>query len=167
MFMKPFVFIMRPMLNILRQKPILPSMVLILVLSMALAMTFTTSQALESGDPFGAPPKGTSPNCGPENRLKFDIVVSSKVTFIEILRNIESYVKDHEIRKWVTFDSFKKTGSAEVDWKALEAAIKISAVADRTIYSVDYTPNGCSPSQKFTIKITNDGHLSLYGCCGK
>ena len=154
-------------MNILRQKYILPSLVLTLVLSVALAMTFVTSQALESGDPFGAPPKGTSFNCGPENRLKLDIVVSSKAKFIEILRNIESHVRDHELRQWVTFDSFKKTGSTEVDWNAIEEVIKISTVADRTIYSVDYTPNGCSPSQKFTIKITNDGHMSLYGCCGK
>ena len=137
------------------------------MLSIALAMTFTTSQAHGSGDPFGAPPKGISFNCGPENRLKLDIVVSSKDKFIEILRNIESYVRDHEIRQWITFDSFKKTGSTEVDWKALKAAIKISTVADRTIYSVDYTPYGCSPGQKFTIKLTDDGHMSLYGCCGK
>ena len=130
-------------------------------------MTIATSQALESGDPFGSPPKGTSPNCGPEKRLRLDIIVSSKAKFIEILRNIESYVRDHEIRQWLKFDSFKKLGSTEVDWNALEEATMISTVADRTIYSVDYTPDGCSPSQKFTIKITNDGHMSLYGCCGK
>ena len=130
-------------------------------------MAFATSQAINSGDPFGAPPKGTSPNCGPEYRLKLGIVVSSKAKFIDILLNIESYVKDHGIMQWITFDNFKKNGSAEVDWKALEEAIKISTVAKRTIYSLDYSPYGCSPSQKFTIKITDDGHMSLYGCCGK
>ena len=155
------------LLNILRLKYIIPGVVLSLMLSIALSMTFTTAQALDSGDPFGATQKGTSPNCGPEYRLKLDIAVSSTAKFIEILRNIESYIGDHEIRQWVKSDSFKKTGSAEVDWKALEATVKISAVADRTIYSVDYTPYGCYPSQKFTIKITNDGHMSLYGCCGK
>ena len=130
-------------------------------------MAFATSQAIDSGDPFGTPPKGTSPNCGPEYRLKLDIVVSSKATFIDILLNIESHIGDQRIIQWVTFDSFKKKDSAEVDWKALEEAIKISTVAERTIYSIDYSPYGCSPSQKFTIKITDDGYMSLYGCCGK
>ena len=130
-------------------------------------MTFATSQAIDSGDPFGAPPKGASPNCGPEYRLELDIVVSSTAKFIDILLNIESHVGDHEILQWVTLDSFRKKGSAELDLKALEEAIKISTVAERTIYSLDYTPYGCSPNQKFTIKITDDGYMSLYGCCGK
>jgi len=154
-------------MNILRQKYIFPCVGLALMLSIVLTMTFTTSQALEPGDPFGEPPKGTSFNCGPENRLKLDIVVSSKAKFIEILRNIETYVRDPAIRQWIKFDSFKKTGSEEINWQALEGAITISTVADRTIYSVDYTPYGCFPGQIFTIKITNDGHMSLYGCCGK
>ena len=137
------------------------------MLSIASAMTFTTSQASASEDPFGVPPKGVSANCGPERRLKLDHIVSSKAEFIEILRNIENYVEDTEIRQWVTFDSHKKKGSTEVDWKVLAEAIKVVTIADRTIYSIDYTPHGCSPGQKFTIKITNDGYLSLYGCCGK
>ena len=151
------------MLNIFLKKYIL----LNVALTLSLVMIFTTSQALASEDPFGAPPKETSPNCGPEHRLKLDIVVSSKAKFIECLRNIESYVRDNGVRQWVKFDSFKKKGSAEVDWKALEEAIKVSIFVNRTVYSVEYTPNGCSPSQKFTIKITNDGYMSLYGCCGK
>jgi len=151
------------LLYIFQKKYILLSV----ALTLSLVMTFTTHQALASGDPFGAPPKGASPNCGPEHRLKLDIVISSKAKFIESLRNIESYVRDNGVRQWVKFDSFKKKGSAEVDWKALVEAVKVSIVVNRTIYSVEYTPNGCSPSHKFTIKITNDGHMSLYGCCGK
>ena len=150
-------------MNIFLQKYIFLSV----VLTLSLAMTFSTTQALEPGDPFGAFPKGSSPNCGPEHRLKLDITVSSKAKFIEFLRNIKSYVRDNEIRQWIKFDNFFKKGSAEVDWKALGEAIKISAVESRTIYSIDYTPNGCSPSQNFTLKITNDGNMSLYGCCGK
>lgn len=154
-------------MTIFRKKFIPAGTVLALLLFLAFAITLTAGQTLESGDPFGAPPKGTSPNCGPENRLTLDIVVSSKDEFIVILRNIESHVRDNEIRQWLKFDNFRKTGSEEIDWEALEEAIEISTIADRTIYSVDYTPHGCSPSQKFTIKITNDGHMSLYGCCGK
>ena len=71
-----------------------------MALTLSLVMTFTTSQALASEDPFGAPPKETSPNCGPEHRLKLDIVVSSKAKFIECLRNIESYVRDNGVRQW-------------------------------------------------------------------
>lgn len=165
---KPLSFFLEGQLfNIFRQMHVLPSVVLPLMLSIVLAMTFAASEALEPADPFGAPPKGTSPNCGPERRLKLDIVVSSKDKFIEILRNINNYVSDNGVRQWTRFDNFKNEGSKEVNWKAVAEAIKISSLADRTIYSVDYTPHGCSLSQKFTIKITNDGHMSLYGCCGK
>jgi len=154
-------------LNILRVKYILSGMALILMLSISSAMTFADSPPIDSGDPFGAPPKGTSPNCGPEYRLKLNLVVSSKSEFMDILLHMERYVADDGIIKWITFDSFKTKGSAEVDMKALENAIRISNVSQRTMYSLDYTPYGCSPSQKFTIKITDDGHMSLYGCCGK
>jgi hypothetical protein len=39
-------------------------------------------------------------------------------------------------------------------------------VAGRDIFRLDYQPYACM-GQQFTLKMTQDGRVSLYGCCGK
>ena len=116
-------------------------------------------------DPFGAPPKGTSPNCGPEDRYKFDVTINSKEEFVDFL-------KTHEINQWVRLDNFKNINqgmnyedikSAEVDWTKVLTEVKTENAGFKTIYVLKYNPFTCSG---FTLKMTSDGHVSVYGCCG-
>lgn len=127
-----------------------------LIISMLILLGCTTL----SDDPFGSPPKGTSPNCGPEYRYEFDVTINSKDDFV-------NFIKNNEINQWVRLDNFKDQPEGKVNWDKVLSEIKIEKIRGRTIYLLDYTPSDCSISQKFTLKITNDGHVSLYGCCGK
>jgi len=123
-------------------------------------------------DPFGSNPKGTSPNCGPENRYKFDVTIESKQEFINFLQSHDGEILDQYGNNQFRLDNFKdiKQGmnytemqSAEIDWDNVMDAIKIDKVFRRTIYILDYNPFMCSG---YTLKMTNDGHVSVYGCCG-
>lgn len=119
-------------------------------------------------DPFGAPPKGTSPNCGPEDRYDFNVAINSKEDFV-------NFLKTHEINKWVSLDNFRNITitqgmsyedikSAEVDWNKVLSEVKIENAGFRTFYVLEYNPFlTCSG---FDLKMTNDGHVSVYGCCG-
>ena len=110
-----------------------------------------------NSDPFEAPPKGTSPNCGPEDRYKFDEAINSKDDFV-------NFIKNNETNQWVRLDNFKDAPNGEVNWNSVLTATIIEKVGSRTIYVLDYNPQYCSG---FTLKMTNDGYLSVYGCCGK
>ncbi|MEE8167933.1 MAG: hypothetical protein V3T58_03560 [Candidatus Hydrothermarchaeales archaeon] len=109
------------------------------------------------GDPFGAPPKGISPNCGPEMRYKFDVTIDSKDDFVD-------FIKNNEIDPWVKLDNFKNEQRGEVNWDRVLGSIKTDKIGSRTVYALDYYPSECS---QHTLKMTNDGHVSVYGCCGK
>jgi hypothetical protein len=115
--------------------------------------------------PFGAPPKGTSPNCGPEERYRFDVTIDSKEDFVDFL-------KTHEINQWVSLDNFKNITramryedikSAEVDWNKVLSEVQTENAGFKTIYVLDYNPFTCSG---FTLKMSADGYVSVYGCCG-
>lgn len=108
-------------------------------------------------DPFGAPPRGASPNCGPEERYKFDVTIDSKEDFI-------NFLKTHEISHWVRLENFKDAKSEEVDWGWVMDAAKTENTGFRTFYVLNYNPLTCSG---FTLKMTGDGHVSVYGCCGE
>ncbi len=117
-------------------------------------------------DPFGAPPKGTSPNCGPEDRYKFDVTINSKEDFV-------NFLKTHEINQWVELDNFKNINqgmnyqdrkSAEPKWDKVLSEVKTENAGFKTIYVLKYNPYTCSG---FTLKMTTDGHVSVYGCCGE
>lgn len=116
-------------------------------------------------DPFGASPRGTSPNCGPEDRYKFDVTINSKEDFV-------NFLKTNEINSWVRLDNFKNINqsmnyqdikSAEVDWNKVLSEVKTENAGFKTIYVLKYNPYACSG---FTLKMTTDGHVSVYGCCG-
>jgi hypothetical protein len=53
-----------------------------------------------------------------------------------------------------------------VNWERVRNAVVTQTAQGRTIYSLVYEPLRC-PEQRFTLKMTNDGHVSLYGCCRK
>jgi len=109
-----------------------------------------------SDDPFGAPPKGTSPNCGPEDRYKFNVTINSKNDFV-------NFIKNNDINQWTKFDNFRDNMNGEVNWDRVLNATKIEEIGGRSVYILEYNPYTCSG---FTLKMTNDGHVSVYGCCG-
>ncbi len=118
--------------------------------------------AAGEADPFGEPRKGASPNCGPEHRLRLDAHLGSVAAFVELLRSLgpgqwfqSTDLADFEVK-------------GKVDWERVRAGVRTSHVAGRTVYAVDYRPrNGpvlCGP---FTVRATEDGHVSVFGCCGE
>lgn len=114
------------------------------------------------GDPFGAPPEGISFSCGPEDRYKFEETINSKNDFV-------NFIKNNEINQWVRLDNFRDYIDVDdvptaINWEDVITATKIEKVGSRTVYALDYNPQSCSG---FTLKMTNDGHVSVYGCCGK
>jgi hypothetical protein len=132
------------------------------------------SCAALSGDPFGAPPKGSSPNCGPENRYQFNNPVSSTRGFVEFIRDHAADIADEHGNKLVQLDNFRpaKPGTASlippttpIDWVKVENAVTTETVNGRKLYKLDFTPAGCF-GQFFTLKMTTDGQVSVYGCCG-
>jgi hypothetical protein len=116
-------------------------------------------------DPFGALPKGASPNCGPEYRYKFDATINSKEDFI-------NFLKTHEVED-VSLDNFKKISqevnyeqikAAEVDWDKVLNQVKTRNAGLKKMYILNFNAYSCSG---FTLKMTSDGYVSVYGCCGK
>ena len=142
-------------------KKIIVTSIIIAILVIALGFYFIKF----SLDPFSAPPKGTSPNCGPEDRYKFDVTINSKDDFV-------NFLKTHEINQWVELDNFKNINqgmnyqdikSAEPDWDKVLSTVKTENAGLKTIYVLEYNPFTCSG---FTLKMTSEGHVSVYGCCG-
>ena len=112
-----------------------------------------------SGDPFGAPPKGIYENCGPERRYKFDAAINSKDDFVNFIKNNQT-----SLSTWVDLDNFKDSPEGDVNWDKVLASINTETGWGGTIYILNYKPATCSG---YILKITDDGHVSNYGCCGK
>ena len=118
-----------------------------------------------SGDPFGGKADfHGNPNCG-EDRYKFDATINSKNDFV-------NFIKTHEINQWVKLDNFKNINqgmnyedirSAEVDWDKVLASINTEKIGSKTVYVLNYNPVMCGG---FILKMTNDGRVSVSGCCG-
>lgn len=142
-------------------KKIIVTSIIIAIVVIALGFYFIKY----SLDPFGAPPKGTSPNCGPEDRYKFDVTINSKEDFV-------NFLKTNEINQWVRLDNFKNINqgmnyedikSTEPDWNKVLNEVKTEYAGLKTIYVLNYNPFTCSG---FTLKMTTEGDVSVYGCCG-
>ena len=110
-----------------------------------------------NGDPFGASPKGTFPNCGPEARFKFDVAINSKNDFVNFIKNNQISLGTWQL------DNFKDRPDGNVDWNKVLASITTERIGGKTVYTLDYNQVPCSG---FTLKMTDDGHVSNYGCCG-
>lgn len=109
-----------------------------------------------SVDPFGAPPLPSEFNCGPEERYKFDTTISSEQDFVDFLEG-------NSISDWVVLDSFKDEDGS-ISWERVLSEVKKDRIGGRTVYSLVYVPYDCD---EYTVKMTDDGHVSVYGCCGK
>ncbi|NQU99888.1 MAG: hypothetical protein HQ538_04070 [Parcubacteria group bacterium] len=127
------------------------------------------------GDPFGAEPTGASQNCGPEHRYKVNVDLKSKEDFV-------SYLKYNKIKD-VSLDNFRRFGyfnydkaddsfDNQINWTKIIEKTQIKDVGGRKVYTLEYNrisrgKSFVSTCSGYTLKITNDGHISTYGCCGK
>ncbi len=124
-------------------------------------------------DPFGAPPRKSGRNCGPEKRLKFDVAISGKDDFVAFLKDNHPALCDSLGETFMQFDDFRdfsklnaETSSSElpVNWNTVQDSVQVTTFRQRMIYTIQYVPSVC---RTFTIRMTNDGYFSHYGCCGK
>jgi hypothetical protein len=109
-------------------------------------------------DPFEQPPRGTRPNCGPDERMRFAVTLKSTADFAEFLRTRGRWIDDA-----TQLDDFRDAAGA-VDWTLVAAKTQVSKLGNRTVYALRYVPGGCAG---YDLRMTNDGFTSLYGCCGK
>jgi hypothetical protein len=109
-------------------------------------------------DPFEQPPRGTKPNCGPDERKHFVVTLESTADFVEFLRTRGRWLDDA-----TALDNFRSAAGA-IDWTRVAASTQVSKMGNRTVYALRYAPRGCLG---FDLRMTNDGFTSLYGCCGK
>ena len=111
-----------------------------------------------ASDPFEQPLRGTSPNCGPEERGRRDVALESA-------RDFAAFVADHgrELSPWVEPAAFLGP-DGQVDRAKVAAAVQTTALSGRTVFALRFRPPECGD---FTLRMTNDGYWSLYGCCGK
>jgi hypothetical protein len=117
-----------------------------------------TPERSAQGDPFEQPPRGTSPNCGPDLRQRFAVTIRSSADFTAFLR-------DHagSVSEFLAPDDFRADAGG-IDWGRVAASTKTKKLGNRTVYELAFKPSTCAG---FTFRITNDGYTSLYGCCGK
>ncbi|KKR29889.1 MAG: hypothetical protein A3A96_01465 [Candidatus Zambryskibacteria bacterium RIFCSPLOWO2_01_FULL_39_39] len=137
--------------------------IIIVVFIVGLSSFFLKSPFNLSGDPFGASPKGTSPNCGPEDRYKFDVAINSKEDFINFLKTSEGKILDQYGNNWLKLDNFKDKPGGDVNWDKVLSSVDTENIGGKTLYVLNYNPGTCSG---FKLKMTGDGHVSNYGCCG-
>lgn len=120
---------------------------------------------------FGLPPKWSSPNCGPEHRFKFDVTINSKEDVINFLKEYDGKIHDKYGNSILELDHFNVEFSREeVNWEKVESSVKISINGALLFYKKVYTLNYYEPfrcqAHKQTLKVTNDGYVSIYRCCG-
>ncbi|MFA5141652.1 MAG: hypothetical protein WC471_01625 [Candidatus Woesearchaeota archaeon] len=129
-------------------------------------------------DPFGAPPGVSNPNCG-ESRYEYDATINSKEDFINFLKqnelsepfkgNVYIYsdlISDFKLNygNLTEFNSALRSGNLKNNWDKVLNDVKISNVGSRVVYETSYTFFSLECSGH--LKMTEDGHVSMVGCCG-
>ena len=109
-------------------------------------------------DPFGSDPKRATLNCKAEDRYKFMALINSKAEFVHFIRN--------NTLARVRLTNFKGAQEGTTDWDKVLSAVKVQKIGERTVYILAYNPypGQCS---RHTLKMTDDGYVSVYGCCGR
>jgi len=121
-----------------------------------------TAARLSESDPFGAPPRGTSPNCGPERRARLDVRLASAADFVALMKTLDP------AHGFAPADLVGYAEHGRVDWDRVLAAVETGRIGSRTIYTLVYhTKRGPQPCGPYNLRVTGDGHLSMYGCCGE
>lgn len=129
------------------------------------------SEALRQRTGFPRPPRGSTPNCGPE--LRFEAPpVDSRVRFAEVLRS--DLMSAPELAGRLQLDDYRrprptrnKTGErargGEIDWSAVRDGITEEEEGGITYWRLDVGPPGCKGT---TLTLTSTGAGALHGCCG-
>lgn len=124
------------------------------------------ADALRARTGFPWPPRGTSPNCGPERRFNAPPVDSAE-RFVEVARDlVEGSVASDRLQ----FDDYRRPPPAgdkpggKVDWEAVLGALVAWEDGGVAYFMLKFTPARCSG---YTLILTSFGAGAVYGCCGK
>lgn len=114
---------------------------------------------------FGLPLKGTSPNCGPEQRYKFDTTIKDRDGLINLLKQKET---SGELGWQSKLDNFRDSPQGEINWNKVKSSVIVSSNGALIFYQktflLKFNPYGCF---EYNLKVTSSGEVSLYGCCGE
>ena len=153
----------------------------IIIILLIIAFSFLVACSKEIASPFGPNPIGVAPNCGPEMRDRLNALILSKEEFINFLQTNKDTIVDKYGNNLLRLDNFKKIEpsmniseieSLPIEWGSVRDYVQTEVlktyIADgailRQVYVLNYKPYGCG---NYTLKMTSDGFISVYGCCGK
>jgi hypothetical protein len=103
---------------------------------------------------LGEAPLESQLNCGPTETLKFSRQVKSVADAIEVMRD----PRVAEFYQW--------HGDLIVDWKTLPKRVRVRKLGKRTLYEWMFEVRHCGPDTHW-FRVTSDGWVGVYGCCGK
>jgi hypothetical protein len=56
---------------------------------------------------------------------------------------------------------------ADIDWALMAKRVHVRSLGQRTLYEWTLSACGCPQVDSFWFKVTSDGWMSLFGCCGQ
>jgi len=102
---------------------------------------------------LGREPRGSMMNCGPERVFETGRRVESADAAVALLNCLS---KDQ--RFWFRH-------KVNCDQQCMKERMQEQKVGDRVVYELVYSARDCG-QDSFTIKVSSDGWVSDYGCCG-
>ena len=93
-------------------------------------------------------------NCGPQGTLELGEKVTSLASAISLM-------KDTRVRKY-----FQLSSTAAIDESELGKRARVRKLGTRTLYEWIYTAEHCGTDSHW-FRVTSDGWVSQFGCCGK
>jgi hypothetical protein len=139
-------------------------------------------QELRERTGFPRPPRGTAPNCGPEQRFATR-PIDSRETFLAVVRERLAAGEGGDVEvplppsgappdrptapmPWLRLDNFRRPPPDDelYWWTMIAAAVTVEDEGGVTYYRLEFTPRRCD---RYTLTLTSVGAGALYGCCGK
>jgi hypothetical protein len=119
---------------------------------------------------LGEEPLRTFMNCGPEEVYEYERKIDSARAAIDLVKEV--YLeKNTPIHEMDTCRLVGKRGpnephqAGDIDWARLVNNVRQCTVGRRTIYELRYSVQGCG-GESYRLRVSSDGWLSHYGCCG-
>jgi hypothetical protein len=121
---------------------------------------------------LGQEPLATMMNCGPEHVYALGVSIRSAQAAIDLIKDMylggkAGFWNMATCRRAERpSDEDAPRRNDDIDWSRLVRRVRERSVGKRTIFEFTYTAFGCGPDS-YVVRISSDGWLSHYGCCGK